>query len=106
MTINAAVSFTIVEGTNEQFESAFAEAREAFIQDEGCLRYDLQRVRGSDVEYVLLEAYESDAAIERHNANPSLRTLGRALKGSLLDGPHVRILETVGRQVRLETEQP
>lgn len=101
MAINASVSFTINEGTNEQFEKAFADTRAAFLADEGCLRYDLQKVRGSEVEYVLLETYESDEAIERHNANPELRTLGRGLKGSLKSGPHILILEAAGDQVPL-----
>jgi quinol monooxygenase YgiN len=99
MTINASVSFTINEGTNEQFESAFADSRAAFLEDEGCRRYDLQKVRGSDVAYVLFETYDSEAAIELHNANPALRTLGRALKGSLLSGPDVLLLDPAGEQV-------
>ncbi len=101
MTINASVSFTVNEGTNEQFETAFAQSRVAFLEDEGCLRYDLQKVRGSDVDYILFETYESEAAIETHNANPALRTLGRALKGSLLSGPDILILDPVGEQVPL-----
>ncbi len=105
MVLHAAVGFTIHEGTNEQFESAFAQARTEFLKDEGCLRYDLQKVRGSDVEYVLLETYESDEAVERHNANPALRTLGRALKGSLKSGPDIRILEPAGEQVPLVTQE-
>lgn len=103
MTINAVVSFTVNEGTNEQFESAFASTRAAFLEDEGCLRYDLQKVRGSDDKYVLLETYESEESIERHNANPALRTLGRALKGSLLSGPDILILDPAGEQVSLLT---
>ncbi|MBA4607132.1 antibiotic biosynthesis monooxygenase [Aeromicrobium sp. Marseille-Q0843] len=101
MTINATVGFTIHAGTNAQFEAAFAQARDAFLADEGCLRYDLQRVRGSDVDYVLLEAYASEDAVEAHGANPALRTLGRALKGSLLSGPDVVVLDPAGEQVEL-----
>lgn len=101
MTINAAVSFTVNDGTNEQFETAFAETRAAFLEDEGCLRYDLQKVRGSEVDYVLFETYETEAAIEVHNANPALRTLGRALKGSLLSGPDILIMDPAGEQVAL-----
>jgi quinol monooxygenase YgiN len=104
MTINACVSFTINEGTNEQFEAAFADTRAAFLADDGCLRYDLQKVCGSSVDYVLLEAYDSQEAIERHNANPNIRSLGRALKGSLLSGPHVVIMEPAGDQVPLSAD--
>lgn len=104
MTINASVSFTINEGTNEQFEVAFAETRAAFLADAGCLRYDLQKVRSSEVEYVLFETYDSKEAIETHNANPSIRTLGRALKGSLLSGPHILILDPAGEQVALASD--
>lgn len=104
MTINAAVLFTINEGTQEQFESAFAEGRKAFLEDEGCLRYDLQKVRGSELDYILLEAYETEGAIEIHNANPALRTMGRALKGSIASGPDIRILEPAGEQVALVTQ--
>lgn len=104
MTINASVSFTIHEGTNEQFEAAFARTRAAFLADAGCLRYDLQKVRGTDVDYILFETYDSEEAVERHNANPSIRALGRALKGSLLSGPHILIMDPVGDHVALSTE--
>lgn len=105
MTINASVSFTIHDGTNEQFEAAFAKTRADFLADAGCLRYDLHKVRGSDVDYVLFETYDSEDAIERHNANPSIRDLGRALKGSLQSGPHIVILDPVGDHVPLSTER-
>ncbi|WP_375001685.1 putative quinol monooxygenase [Aeromicrobium sp. CTD01-1L150] len=104
MTINASVAFTIHDGTNEQFEAAFANTRAAFLADAGCLRYDLQKVRGSDVDYVLFETYDSEEAVERHKANPNLRVLGRALKSSLLSGPHILIMDPVGDHVALSTE--
>ena len=99
--INVTATFAVLEGKAAPFEAAIAAARPGMLADPGCLRYDLQRVSGSEIGYVLLEAYDSGEAIRRHGELEAFRALGAALKPLLAAEPIVAVLKPVGEQTAL-----
>ncbi|WP_293785479.1 putative quinol monooxygenase [uncultured Aeromicrobium sp.] len=97
--INVTATFTVREGQNEAFELAIAAARPHMLADEGCLRYDLQRVHRSESDYVLLGSYDSGDAIRRHGELEAFAALNREVGGLLAAAPVITVLKPVGEQV-------
>ncbi|WP_346006824.1 putative quinol monooxygenase [Janibacter terrae] len=99
--INVIARISVQPESTDEFETAVATARASFLADEGCLRYDLQRVARSEGDYVLLEAYDSKDALRRHGAMDEFAAFGEAI-GTLVQGPpEVTVLSPVGDQVGL-----
>lgn len=96
LTVTAALS--VREDKIEEFEAAIAEARPAMLADEGCLRYDLQRVNGSPNSYVMLEVYDSGDAIRRHGELDAFKALSGKLAELLTAEPVITVLKPVGEQ--------
>ena len=99
--INVTAAFTVKEGRSEEFEALVASVRGTYLADEGCLRFDLQRDRKVETEYVLLEAYDSIDALRRHGAMPRFAEFGAAAADLLVGEPRVSLLVPVGDQVDL-----
>ncbi|RLV55356.1 antibiotic biosynthesis monooxygenase [Aeromicrobium phragmitis] len=97
--INVTATFSVREGQNEAFEQAVAAARPHMLADEGCLRYDLQRVGRSTSDYVLLETYDSAEAIRRHGELEAFAALNREVEDLLAAEPVITVLKPVGEQV-------
>lgn len=101
MSINVVASLTIKPGSQAEFEAAVAAARTQVIQNPACDRYDLQRVRRSEVDYVMLEAWESTAALKEHGSSEAFKNFGAAVAGIVAGPPSVVVHEPVGDQVSL-----
>ncbi|MGH1565432.1 putative quinol monooxygenase [Mumia sp. DW29H23] len=98
MTINVVATFTVKEGSGEAFEAAVAAARPAMLAQDGCERYDLQRRRKSETEYVLLEEYASGDALREHGASDAFTEFGAAVADLVAGPPEIIFLEPVGEQ--------
>lgn len=51
----------------------------------GCKQYQLFKVQESETDYVFMEQYEDQAAVEAHRASTHFTTLGAAM-GPFMDG--------------------
>ena len=99
--INIIARFIVKNDCAQEFEAAVATARKAYLTDEGCLRFDLQRQLKSETVYVLLEAYTDKDALRRHSEMPEFAEF-RAATADLIEGPaEVTLLSPVGEQVDL-----
>lgn len=96
--INVTAQFAVREDKIDEFESVIAAARPHMLADEGCLRYDLQRVHQSETEYVLLEAYDSGDALRRHGELQAYKDMARDMAGLVAADPVVTVLRPVGEQ--------
>jgi len=96
--INVTAAVSVREDRTEQFEQAVAAARPGMLADEGCLRWDLQRVSGSQTDYVLLEAYADGDALRRHGSSAEFAAFGETLKGLVTGAPTIVVLKPVGEQ--------
>lgn len=99
--LNVIATISVKPECTDEFEAAVATAREAFLADEGCLRYDLQRVAKSEGDYVFIEAYDSKDALRRHGAMEEFAAMGQATKTFVTGPPQVTVMSPVGDQVDL-----
>jgi len=99
--INVTATITVRPGAGAALEEAVAAARAEVLQNPRCLRYDLQRRRRSETEYVMLEAWDSPEALKEHGASEAFGRLGAALAELVVGAPVVTVLEPVGEQVPL-----
>lgn len=99
--INVTAAITVKAGHGPAFEQAVAEARPRVLANPACLRYDLQRVRRSEGNYLMLETWESPAALKEHGASDAFAALGKTLAELLSSSPQVSVYEPVGDQVGL-----
>jgi len=97
--INVTAAVTVREDRTADFEAAVAAARPAMLVDEGCTRWDLQRVSGSKVDYVLLEEYADGEALRRHGSSTEFAMFGEVLKDLVAGPPVISVLRPVGEQV-------
>lgn len=99
--LNVIATISVKPECTDEFEAAVATAREAFLADEGCLRYDLQRAAKSEGDYVFIEAYDSKDALRRHGAMEEFAAMGQATKTFVQGPPEVTVMTPVGDQVGL-----
>lgn len=96
--INVTAAVSVREDRTADFEQAVADARPGMLADEGCLRWDLQRVSGSQTDYVLLEAYADGDALRRHGSSAEFAAFGEVLKDLVAGAPAISVLKPVGEQ--------
>jgi quinol monooxygenase YgiN len=99
--INVTATIAVKAGQGSVLEAAFAAVRPETLQEPGCLRYDLQRLRRSDDRYLVLEAWESTAALKEHGSTEHFAEFGRSLAEIVAGPPDVTVYEPVGEQVAL-----
>lgn len=99
MTINVLASLTVTPGSGPDLEAAVAAVRDAVLAEPGCGRYDLQRKARSEVEYVMIERWDSVDDLKVHGTSPAFTELGAAISGLLASAPEVVVYEPVGGQV-------
>lgn len=68
-------------------EAAWDGAREATLQEPGCLEYDVYPSRHEEGTVLLFERWENRASLDAHLAGPAVAQFGRAL--SEVDGVSV-----------------
>lgn len=97
-TINMIAELSIKPGMASQFEAAFVATRSTYVADPGCLRFDLQRVKGRPNDYVVIESYTSEEALQRHDEIKSSNGFALALQKLVVTRPVVTTLAPIGRQ--------
>jgi quinol monooxygenase YgiN len=80
------VRFFVVDGGDEAFLAAFADAIRETLPEKGCLRYEMNKALGVNGEYLLYERWASLPELEAHLAAPHIATLGQKT-GSLRAKP-------------------
>ena len=63
-------------------------------KDEGCLEYSLYESTDNQLEFVMIENWESQEAIEKHNTNPLLLAFAKNLSTYSSKKPVLQIAET------------
>ena len=54
----------------QAFIDATIKSRNATMQEEGCIQYDIAQNASDECQFTLIEQYTSDLAIERHRSTP------------------------------------
>lgn len=96
MTIGVVARMKIQPGKQGEFERVFAELSAAIRANEtGNTFYQLCRSRTDANEYVVLEAYESDEALERHKSSAHMRDAGPKLAAVLAGRPQIEVFDAI-----------
>jgi quinol monooxygenase YgiN len=97
-TVHVIAIFYAEIGKEDDMESVLREMIEPTRHEEGCLRYDLLRsLKGENyVEFVFVEEWASEAALDAHAETEHHRQLRGRLKGSMGSLPRVIRYRQVG----------
>lgn len=94
--IGVIAKMRIKDGRQAEFESVFNELSSKIRNGEpGNKAYQLCRSRTDATQYVVLELYESDAALAVHKASEHMRAVGPALATLLAERPEIEVLDAV-----------
>ena len=99
--LNVVAAISVRPGHGAALVALIAEARPRVIENPACHRYDLQRQRRGEHEYVMLEAWESSAALREHGSSEAFARFAERLGEHVAAPPTVTVYEPVGDQVPL-----
>ena len=60
-------------GKAEEQIALYEKIRPLVLSEEGCLSYEMSRVSGSDVKFVLTESWKSKESLDLHDAMPYMK---------------------------------
>ena len=86
--------FYIKEDKKSQFLKEIEGLISASKKDEGSLEYSLYESTDNQLEFVMIENWESQEAIEKHNTNPLLLAFAKNLSTYSSKKPVLQIAET------------
>ena len=86
--------FYIKEDKKTQFLKEIEGLISASKKDKGCLEYSLYESTDNQLEFVMIENWESQDAIEKHNTNPLLVAFAKNLSTYSSKKPVLQIAET------------
>lgn len=95
--IGVVAELTVADGKQEEFEKVASELAAAVNANEpGCILYKLFKVRDTTTEYVFMEQYKDQAAVDAHRASEHFKRLGRAMGPCLNGAPRVKRMDFIG----------
>jgi quinol monooxygenase YgiN len=96
MAIGVIARLTIQPGKNAEFETIFAELQAAVAANEtGSNFYALHKSRTNDSEYIVLEQYVDQAALDAHGASEHFKTIGAKMGSCLAGRPQIEAMDAV-----------
>jgi quinol monooxygenase YgiN len=97
-TVHVIATFYAEIGKEDAMESALLEMIEPTRCEAGCIRYDLLRsLKGASyTEFVFIEEWESEAALDAHGETPHLKALRGRVKHLMGSLPRVIRYRQVG----------
>jgi quinol monooxygenase YgiN len=97
-TVHVIATFLAEIGKEDEMERALLEMIEPTRREPGCLRYDLLRsLKGETyTEFVFVEEWESEEALDAHGRTEHFRGLRPKIKGCLGSLPRVVRFRQVG----------
>lgn len=60
-------------GKADQQIALYNKIKKVVLAEEGCIQYEMNRVTGSDVQFVLLKTWASKAALRLHDEMPYMK---------------------------------
>jgi quinol monooxygenase YgiN len=96
MTIGIIARLTIQPGKNAEFESIFVELQAAVAANEpGNNFYALHKSRTDENQYIVLEQYVDQAAIDAHGASDHFKTIGAKMGSCLAGRPEIEAMDAI-----------
>ena len=97
-TVHVIATFLAEMGKEDEMETALREIIEPTRSEAGCIRYDLMRslVGANYVEFVFVEEWESEEALDAHGQMPYIQGLRPRIKHLMGSLPRVIRYRQVG----------
>ena len=89
--VNLVILIEVQLGKSEEQINLYNKIKPLVLAERGCLQYELSKVSGSAVKFVLLERWESEEALAAHDVTPHMIEAD-AISPSFRSGP-VSVLE-------------
>lgn len=74
-------TITVQAAYCEELLTVFQQLLKASRQESGNLRYDLHQVKNNAQQFVFIETWASEEAVQAHNASPHFATFLQAIDG-------------------------
>ena len=65
--VKLVILIEVKQGKAQQQIALYEKIRPLVLEEEGCLQYELSRVAGSDVQFILIECWESQRHLDLHD---------------------------------------
>ena len=96
MMIGVTAKLPIQDGKQAEFEQVFKELMaKVHANEPGCTMYQLYKVKGSDTEYVVMETYASQEALDAHGQTEYFKAAGPGLGACLAGAPTIEYYDIV-----------
>ena len=96
MAIGVIARLSIQPGKNSELESIFAELQAAVASSEpGNNFYALHKSRTDENQYIVLEQYADQAALDAHGASAHFKSIGAKMGPCLAGRPQVEYLDAL-----------
>jgi len=84
--IKLVILIEVTPGKSEEQIDLYKKIQPLVLEEDGCLQYELNRVSGSDVKFVLIERWASEDALTAHDETPHMKEAD-AISPSFRVGP-------------------
>ena len=94
--IGVTAKLPIQDGKQAEFEQVFKDLMAKVNDNEpGCTMYQLYKVKGSDTDYVVMETYASQEALDAHGQTDYFKAAQPSLGACLAGAPSIEVYEIV-----------
>lgn len=91
--LDVIATIVVQPGKADEVVGIVSEYLDTVRSEEGCLRYDLYRVRREADTLVMVEQWATKEALKAHGAAEHFVAMSGRLAGVLAAAPHVRVLD-------------
>ena len=96
MAIGVTAKLVVKEGHAEQFETLFNELQNSVNENEaGCIFYAIHKSRTDSLEYMVLEQYRDQQALDAHQQAEYFKRIGVQLAEHVATAPEVTFFDSV-----------
>lgn len=71
--IKLIILIEVASGKAEEQIHLYKKLKPLALKEKGCLEYDLNKISGNDVEFVLSERWESEECLAAHDETPHMK---------------------------------
>jgi quinol monooxygenase YgiN len=70
--VSCLVFIEVKEGRAQEQIDLYNQIKPLVLAELGCIEYELKQIKGSDTKFILVEKWESQEALEMHDATPHM----------------------------------
>ena len=96
MAIGVIAKLQVIEGKNQEFETAFKQLAETVnASEDGCLFYAFHQSRDDAQTYIVLEQYADEQALKDHGKTEHYKNFGRQASSFIAAPPQIELMDSI-----------